>query len=149
MNEDKKLKRVILLISVILLLTSLTQKCYCTTANCGDSIMVFLLGWFAVFKGGAGISWLANPLLLSSWLVLKTNLKLALVLSLLATMFSLFFLVFDSILANETGQYQQIISREAGYWLWLLSCASMFAGSLVLFVKQRSRNANIRGYYPH
>ena len=104
--------------------------------------MVFLLGWFAVLTGGAGISWIANPLLLISWFFLKKKLKVSLFLSLFATLFALSFLLFDTILANEAGHYQQIISRKAGYWLWLLSSVSMLGGTFILFLKQKNNNAS-------
>lgn len=87
--EDKKLRISIMLGSVILFLFSLTQKCYCTTSECGDSIMVFLLGWAALISGGAGLSWLANPLLFASWLTLNKKLKTSMFFSVFAALLSL------------------------------------------------------------
>jgi len=141
-----KLSKIIIIISSVLFLASLTQKCYCTTSQCGDSIMAFLLGWFALLTGGAGISWIANPLLFASWLTLKKNTKLSMFLSVAATLFALSFLLFDSIVANEAGQNQRIISYKAGYWIWVLSCAFTLAGTFIIRLKENSKarsNKNI------
>ena len=142
MGGNNKIKRSIVIISAILFLFSLTQKCYCTTSQCGDSIMAFLLGWFAVLTGGAGISWIANPLLFTSWIVFRKNIKISFFLSLLATLFAFSFLLFDTILANEAGHYQQIISYKAGYWLWVSSSVSMLAGTFLVLLKQKTNNAS-------
>ena len=125
MNEDKKLKNIFLSISILLFIFSLTQKCYCTTSVCSDSIMVFILGWAALLKGGAGISWIANPLLLAAWIKLKKNLKASMFLSMFGVLMSLSFLLFDSIIDNENGQNKEIISYQAGYWLWVSSAVVM------------------------
>ncbi|MEO6287998.1 MAG: hypothetical protein ABIN80_19045 [Dyadobacter sp.] len=137
MDENRKLEKAVIMISGILFLSSLTQKSYCTTSQCGDSVMVFLLGWFAMLTGGAGISWIANPLLFASWAMLKRNNKISVFLSLLATLFAISFLLFDSILANEAGDYQQVISYKSGYWLWVCSCMSMLVGVSILFIKNK------------
>ena len=132
------MKKTILIISSVLFVLSLTQKCYCTVAQCSDSIMVFLLGWFAVLTSFAGISWLANPLLFAAWLMLRKNLKASMILSMLATLFALSFLLVDSIAANENGQSQQIVSHQLGYWLWLLSCTSTLLGTFIIKLKQNT-----------
>lgn len=139
MQEDKKLKKYILLISITLFVLSLTQKCYCTTTQCGDSIMVFLLGWAAAFSGGAGIAWIANPLLFASWFLLKKNLKTAMFLAVFAALLSLSFLLFDGIVDNEGGQPHQIISYKAGYWLWTGSSICMLVGTFVLMLRHNTR----------
>jgi hypothetical protein len=139
MNEDKKLKNIFLRISILLFIISLTQKCYCTTSSCGDSIMAFLLGWFAMISGGAGICWIANPLLFAAWISLKKNLKASMFLSMLAALMSLSFLLFDSIIDNENGQKKEIISCEAGYWLWVTSAAVMLVGTYTLMLRYNTR----------
>ena len=141
MTEDKKLKKAILLSSVILFLLSLTQKCYCTTSQCGDSIMVFLLGWAAVLSG-AGFSWIANPLLFAAWFTLGKNLKVSMFLSVFAALISLSFLLFDSVLDNEAGQQKQIVSYKSGYWLWIASSLCMLIGTFTLMLRHNTRNAS-------
>ncbi len=139
MNEGSKLKNIFLRISIALFVTSLTQKCYCTTSTCSDSIMVFLLGWFAMISGGAGISWVANPLVIFAWMKLKKNLKLSMFLSVFAMLMSLSFLLFGSIVDNENNQQNPIISYCAGYWLWLSSTVVMVIGTFSLMLRHNTR----------
>lgn len=71
MLPDEKIRKIALISSMALFALSLTQKSYCTTSTCSDSIMVFLLGWAALFSGIEGIIWLANPFLFFAWVLLK------------------------------------------------------------------------------
>ncbi|HNU32606.1 MAG TPA: hypothetical protein PKN75_03360 [Bacteroidia bacterium] len=144
MNLKEKLRNPYIITSQLLFVLSLTQKCYCTTSTCADSIMVLLLGWFAVFSGGAGLVWLANPLLIASWLTFKTKLKWSMWFSVGATLISLWFLLFDSIHASETGQHQQIVSYKAGYWLWVLSNVTMLVGTFAGMLKENNKNSGLR-----
>jgi hypothetical protein len=141
MIEDKKLKTYILYASIILFVFSLTQKCYCTTSNCSDSIMVLILGWAAFSAGAVGMVWFANPLLFASWFFLKRNLKTAMFLSVFSFLLSLSFLMFDSILDNEGGIPHEIISYRLGYWLWVLSHLVMLLGTFVLMLTYNTRRA--------
>lgn len=146
MNDVNKLKRITRIISCVIFLFSITQKCYCTVTQCADSALVFLLGWFAIFSGGAGISWLANPLLIIAWILVKKNVKATVILSALATLLALSFLLFDNIIANEGGNYQQIIAYKTGYWLWISSCIIMLAGSFIVLLKQKNVNPANRNF---
>ncbi|MFT3679379.1 MAG: hypothetical protein QM791_03850 [Ferruginibacter sp.] len=132
MTAENKSLKYIRWTSIIFFILSLTQKAYCTSTHCSDSIMVFLLGWAAVFSTGAGICWFANPLLFISWGLLKKNLKVSAILAALATLLSLLFLLFDSITDNEGGIPHQIISYRAGYWLWLSSSLCILIGTFIL-----------------
>jgi hypothetical protein len=142
MIEDEKLKTYILYSSIILFLLSLTQKCYCTTTNCSDSIMVLILGWAALSSSAAGMAWFANPLLFASWFFLKRNLKTAMFLSVFSFLLSLSFLMFDSILDNEGGIPHEIISYRLGYWLWLGSHLVMLLGTFVLMLRYNTRKVS-------
>ena len=139
--EDKKLKKIILLSSIVLFVLSLTQKCFCTTTQCSDSVMVFLLGWAALFSGAAGLSWLANPLLIAAWLLLKKNLKISMFMSVLAFLLSLFFLLIDSVVDNENGGSHQVIAYKPGYWLWVMSSTCMLLGTFILMLRNNNRVA--------
>ncbi|MFT3911512.1 MAG: hypothetical protein QM737_18960 [Ferruginibacter sp.] len=140
MTEDKKLKKYILTISIFLFLFSLTQKAYCTTSSCGDSVMVFLLGWAALIAGFPGIIWMANPLLFACWWLLKRNLKVSMFLSMCSTLLSLSFLMCDSIADNEGGVHHQVVSYKAGYWLWVSSSVCMLLGTFYLMLRYNTRN---------
>ena len=139
MIEDKELKTKIRTISILLFLISFTQKCYCSTSTCGDSIMAFLLGWAAIFTDGTGIAWLANPFLFIAWYTLSRNLKVSMISSLFATIFSLSFLLFGSTMDNEGGISHAIISYEWGYKLWTSSCLIMLIGTYYLMMRHNTR----------
>lgn len=131
MNKNHRLNNPFIITSISLFALSLTQKCYCSTSNCTDSFLVFLLGGLAVLMGGAGITWLANPLLIACWFLFKRELKTAMWLSVGSTLISLSFLLFDSVLANESGQSQQVIAYKPGYWLWVLSNITMLVATFI------------------
>lgn len=93
----------------------------------------FLLGWLTIAKAG-GLSWLANPLLIISWLMFKRNIKVAIGLSFAAIIFCSSFLFFDEVVTNEAGLPRRISSVGIGYYLWLTSSIITFASTLILFV---------------
>lgn len=130
--NEIQIRRATLLLSITLYVSSLTQKCYCTTSTCGDSIAVVIVGIFGLFAGGAALSWLANPLLYGAWISLRKNEKLSLALSVLALLFAMSFLFFDTVLDDEAGNYKEIVSYQAGYWLWASSALIMAVGNLTL-----------------
>lgn len=127
----KTIKIATLSLSIGLLIIALTQKCYCTTSLCGDSIAVFIFGIFGIFFGGAALCWLANPLLILSWILIKNN-KLSLILSLLSTLIAISFLLFDEIIDDEAGNYRKIVGYELGYWLWVSSNCIMLLGNFLI-----------------
>jgi len=135
------LKIVIISISFVLLFLSLTQNAYYVTGmeeSVGSfGLIAFLLGWLDIFE--AGITWLANPLLIISWIILLFGKsKFSLILSLLAILFSFSFLFFKNIILNEgTLQHGEIIAYGNGYWLWLSSCGINFLGNLIVLFKEK------------
>jgi hypothetical protein len=134
-------KRSTISISALLLLLSLTQNAYYVTGmeeSAGSlGLLAFLLGWMDVF--GAGISWLANPILLFSWLLLGAgNFKASLIAGIAAVVFSLSFMLFDEIIANEGGGKSEILAYGTGYWLWLSSCGINLIGNLILYPKGKT-----------
>ncbi len=101
-------------------------------------IEVFQSGEFAVKQPlGATFTWLANPLLLASWLFLGKEPGMALRLSLPATLLTLSFLLFGQIINDEAGHYTRITGYGPGYWLWVASAATAFLGSLYLTYGKR------------
>ncbi|MBC7587536.1 MAG: hypothetical protein H7178_04175 [Chitinophagaceae bacterium] len=94
----KRIRVVTLITSFVLFGISLFNKCYCTDGLCRTSIEALLLGWFA------SITWLANPFLIITWVLISKNRKFALWAGLLTTLISFSFLKVDRILENEAGQ---------------------------------------------
>lgn len=126
-----RLSRVTIYLSVGVFVLALTQKCYCTTASCGDSIMALLSGTIGFFFGGAALTWLANPLLIISWILSEKNKRVSLLFSGIAVLISVSFLLFNKVISDEAGNYSEIISYKLGYWLWVLSSSVMFIGNLI------------------
>lgn len=123
---------IILNASIGVFLISLTQQCFCTTDSCGYSIAAVFSGAIGVLLGGAGITWLANPILLASWIWFRKKHHLSLIASFISTLISLSFLLFKNVMVDEAGNYDQITSYRLGYWLWVLSSLIMFVGNLRL-----------------
>lgn len=134
-SKNNNIQKIGLFISLGTFAVSLTQKCYCTTAQCGDSLAVFISGAFGVFFGGAALVWLANPLLILSWILALRKPKWSLMFSVLALGIALLFLGFPSIIDNEGGHRNQIISYEPGYWLWVASMAAIVAVNVIRLAK--------------
>lgn len=132
----KNFTRLLVAASICLYILSLTTECYCTANNCGASFLVLLLGWAGIFMGSmACLSWLANPLLIMSWLTAKKNPRASLGYSSVAALLTLSFLLFDKIVDNEAGGFSKIISYKSGYWLWSASIILMVVGNYVLSLK--------------
>lgn len=122
------------IISILLFLFSLTQNSFCTDNFCGTSIMDLLSGALGFILGGAAITWLANPLLVMSWVSINKKPKLSLVYSAFASIISFSFFFFKNVLTDEAGNYQKIVSYQIGYWLWVSSAFIMFLGSCLSFL---------------
>lgn len=131
-EEKSNLKTVVLVAGIGLFAFSLFTACFCTTNGCRTSLEAFLMGGFAMLTGGAAITWLANPLLFITWILLVRNKKSARFFSLAASVISSSFLLFQTIIENEAGQHNPIIKIGIGYWLWLSSCLTTFLGSLAI-----------------
>ena len=136
-NSEKNIRTITLLTSIVLFLCSLTQKSYCTTNQCGDSIGAVLIGGIGIAFGGTALAWLANPLLWISWIFIKRNRKLSLICSIVSPLVCLSFLLFDKIIDDEAGHYNEITGYKMGYWLWLASSLAMLAGNLILFASKQ------------
>ena len=132
MSEYSKAKNTVIITCSIMFLLSLTQDCYCTEFKCVDSLSAFLLGWFGLISTVEGLPWLANPLLFLAWFTLRKNINTSIILSSLATVLALSFFLFHSIIVDEAGHFEKIISYKAGYWLWVLSSLSTLIETVVL-----------------
>lgn len=135
-----KKSRLIVLISIVLFITSLALPAVFTQKGSEMyGLAVFLLGWADL--SGDGTSWLANPVLLFSWIFLLVKQpKIAAFLGLCSVGMALYYLTETEITVNEAGHKYPITSYGFGYYLWLASCATMFVGSLLLL---RSKPENL------
>jgi len=131
-KENRRLPTSIWVISTGLFIISLFNNCLCTEDNCINSAVAFLFGGFAVLSSGAAISWLANPLLIVSWILIYKKKKAAWMTALPALMLCLSFLMFHSVIKDEAGNFSSIASIGTGYWLWLISVLVTLCGALLL-----------------
>jgi uncharacterized membrane protein len=137
------IKKAAFILSVALFLVSLTQKCYCTTASCADSIMALISGAIGFVFGGAALTWLANPLLFASWFYNNRSPLISLILSLLSLIIMISFTFFKTIIADEAGSYKIIIAYKAGYWLWLSSGVVMTFNNIIYYFRPAKADDNM------
>jgi hypothetical protein len=139
-NKSQKL---FLFLSIVLYLISLTQKSYCTvggTCEYFSGLLNLIFGWFGVFMLHIPtFPWLANPLLLVSWILFRKKPKASFILSIVAFILMLSFLLVDEIITNEAGTKSKVVSYELGYWLWLLSSFIMLIGNSINWKKNRHK----------
>ncbi len=128
-KKYQNIKMISLVSSVIIFCFSLTQLSFCTNNGCTDSITAFVGGWYGALIFGAGIVWIANPLLIIGWIVKP---KIAIVVTFLSTILCFSFLFFDSVIQNEAGMEYKITSYKMGYWLWCSSSIIAFVGNIFL-----------------
>lgn len=124
----KKLKITFLSASIIVFGISLFQDCFCTN-DCVNSFSALITGIFGIIVGGANLCWLANPLLLVSWIFFFFKTKVSFVFSLIAFLISFMFIFSTEVAIDEAGTPRQIQNLESGYWLWLFSMLIILIGN--------------------
>ena len=139
-EEKSKLKPAVLIVGILLFAFSLFNTSFCTDNGCRTSMEAFLIGWLAMLTGGAAITWLANPFLIITWILLAKNNKSAWLFGLTASVISISFLKFQVVIENETGHYNLITKIGLGYWLWVSSCLTTFIGCLTMRILKYKRS---------
>lgn len=136
-SKQAKYQKFIKKLSISVFILALPFNAYYVTGmetSIGSlSLVALLTGWLATLSASvAGISWLANPFLILSWIYIDKNIRISLATSTAALLFSILFLFADTIVVNENNNCENIISYGAGYYLWLASCCVIFLGSIFL-----------------
>jgi len=126
--------KITLFISIGLFIASLTQEAYCTTNLCRSSIDCLITGGVGFLYGGAALTWLGNPILITSWILHKKRLLLSLIGSSLSVIISLSFLLFQNVVDNEAGHLNAIVNYKMGFWLWVASSFSMLVGNGLSYI---------------
>lgn len=84
------------------------------------SLLELAIGWLGIFYGI--LDWLANPLLLLTWILLALrHYKRAVAAAFASTFFAACFLARTTVVISEAPTYGRILSYHVGYWLWLAS----------------------------
>jgi len=140
----KTFARIVLCCSIGLFLVSLWQPAFSvergTRIDTWDSVLCLCIGWLGLLEGKAGVTWIANPLLLMAWITFWEP-RASFIFSIPAAVASTSFLLCTQITANEAGHVGTICQYHLGYWLWLSSTIVMLAGNgiqiIVLYGKPR------------
>src|ERR1700712_640489 len=142
MKADEKTSQnrnnnLVLLISIVLFALSLSQKCFCTEGACGqdwEGIALLISGCIGVFACPAWLVWLANPLLLFSWIYFNKKPQRSLVLNSISFLVAISFLFFREIITDEAGNRQPITGYQIGYWLWVTSSLILLFGNIKTYL---------------
>jgi hypothetical protein len=118
-----------MLISIACYGISLTQDAFCTKSSCVLAGGTLLTGWAGLYMGGVMLTWLANPLIIVAWLIVRQHSKISLVCSAIATVLMLSFLCYKQIYNHQDEWTSDIIRYDLGYFLWLASGLSMILAS--------------------
>lgn len=143
--KNKKIRIYIVTLSLIILIISLTQSAITINRYYSDTIELepqpslgFFLGGSIGILGGAAFEefiWLANPLCIISIMMFLDDKKKSITFSLIALAIAVSFSFWDNILANEGGGTTEIVSFDAGYYLWVLSIAILNIGIFLYYKK--------------
>lgn len=89
--------------------------------------------------GGSGLVWFANPFILVSWISLFKDVKTSIIFGLLASVFSLSFILFKKVISSEAPAYSTITEYKLGYWLWTISICLFTIGAIFIYLKNNSK----------
>ena len=123
--------------SVIIYLISLTQNAF--QLNNEDEhygYLSLIFGFYAVFD--TGICWLANFLIIFSWLF--RDKKTSLYYSLSALILGISFLFVDEIVMGTNNKYGKITGYDIGYYLWISSFLIMTIRNILNYKKRFANN---------
>lgn len=149
-KEHKRIAVRARLLSITFYIISLFLVGFYDHQNGGNfGILIVAFGGLAMLSGGAALAWLANPVLWFSWFMVIRKPKLSFIGSLLSTIISLSFLLFDTIrdAGTTVGTDYQVGSFDVkvtgyglGYWLWVLSSLILLMGNFYVVRKSSKRN---------
>jgi hypothetical protein len=144
---DFSLSRHLLRLSIAAFVVCLPMTAFCLSGGCFSSWLVLVFGWVTMGTHSSHLIWLANPILMVSWLAIATSLRYrttgdrvpALVMSGLALVVAACFLLPVGVRPpSDAGVPFGVSHRAAGYWLWLASMVAAFAAAVVLPVRAPS-----------
>ena len=133
--------------SIIAFIASLCLPGYHSDGNSGEpGLLLFAIGWAGL---GYGVfTWFGNPALLAAWWFLYSKPHRAVVLSIVAILCMLEFLLHDEMPAlgmNGVTISITIVDRGSAYMAWLFSAALMFLASVCLLDEKKPRPVDIYG----
>ena len=137
-------KKNILIASIILLALSFTQPAFFIDRvdydGWSNSFILFFLGFFSLLTGLAGLVWLANPLIILSWIFSFKREKTAILLGISSMILSSSFLFFDEIVTSSRPDYSKITEYKLGYWLWLASIYFFTIATIIIHLTKKENS---------
>jgi len=106
----KRFPKIFVFLAIGLFVFSLTQDCYYTNEHVQsglDGWELLLIGWLGMFYGY--FAWLANPVLLISWIfAVKKQFRIGIIIATGSMLIMLSFLFHKSIVISEAPTYSKI-----------------------------------------
>lgn len=162
--QEKNLKHLRIFVVVLpltIFLASLTQVAFTSEGAeeiaRNQSYLLLIAGPFIILGGATleWLTWMANPLALFAMISFLTTTSAkkisspnfkpndrSLKLSISATITAWQFSLWKEVMKSESGSMGDILSLNAGYWLWATSILLLAVGIMVYFVLLRKFLAN-------
>lgn len=117
--------------SIALFITCLFLTAYTISGRSAPTgFEMLLIGWMGILD--SMLEWYANPLLVISWALIAFRFRaISLLFSLGAFYLAMSFLSRTQMILNESPDYGDIASRDAGYWVWIASISFSIAAAVV------------------
>jgi hypothetical protein len=142
--KGSRYSRSMLVLSIALYVTCLTQDAFCVKGRCSDwpAWSILIVGPMGFSSSPANLTWFANPFLFASWICVWQGEKaVAFRVALVALMFAASFMLMSTVVTNEGGASFPITGLRAGYWLWLASIATT---CVAVFLSSESAEKKVR-----
>lgn len=145
-----KYRWIFILLSIGLLIASFFYPAFYIDRKDFDawssSIGLFFFGGYSILADGIKewFIWLANPLYVTAMILFMRNKRkyLSLGFSFIAVLLAWSFSQLSEILTSESGATSKITSLETGYYLWLISIATLFIGIIISLLVFKRSDAN-------
>ena len=151
MKKVSPVEALILGLSLLLYLISLPLEAFYLDHK-EDGIIGLLcvgIGWLGIGTGWSYISWLANPLLLASWIIPFKFPIPKITMAAASAFLALLFIVFDSVKDNSQGKLSIITGLGPDYLCWVLSPLLFLLGNVIwLIVREQKASRKISARKP-
>jgi hypothetical protein len=136
------IRRIFQYLAALLYLSSMPLEAFTVGDASVNGIAAVIYGWVG-FGKSFGWSWLANPLFILTLFFFfhrKTSARRAAVsMAAAAFLLSFSFLLVDKIPGEKTEPMVGMVTRAAGYWIWLCSMASLLVAAVLNNSEGRSK----------
>jgi hypothetical protein len=136
----------LLVLSIVLYIACLPFDGFCTSGSCSGwpAYSILIWGPLGLLVSPVHWTWLANPALFAAWIAQLAQGQIpAVILSFMAFIIAISFLVQRAIITNEAGITSPVTGYGAGYWIWLASIVvSWFNSMATIELSSKSSNSN-------